>query len=182
MNAMLDETGSYDDPNRRLEEAIRAYLECRERGEEPHLPEWSLHVPGARAALQELIEDERELEPWFGPLRAVTQTESVGRLFGNYELLELVAVGGQGVVYRARQVHINKVVALKLVNPRDRRHSLRELKIASNLEHEHLVRVYHVGEHANRLYFTMQLAENGSLDKQIANRQRIANLFPTAHR
>jgi serine/threonine-protein kinase len=167
MNAILDETRYGQDPDRRLEEAIRALLECRERGEEPHLPEWSLHDPEARAALEELIEDERELEPWFGPLRAVAQTAGVGRLFGNYELLELVAVGGQGVVYRARQVHINKVVALKLVNPGDRRHSLRELAIASNLEHQHLVRVYHVGEHANRLYFTMKLAEKGSLDKQV---------------
>ena len=80
MNAMLDETRSYHDPNRRLEEAIRAYLECRERGEEPQLPEGLLHDPEALAALNELIEDERELEPWFGPLRAVTQTESLTRL------------------------------------------------------------------------------------------------------
>jgi serine/threonine-protein kinase len=94
-------------------------------------------------------------------------SSALGGLFGNYELLELVDVGGQGLVYRARQVHINKVVALKLVNPRDRRHSLRKLEIASNLEHQHVVRVYHVGEHENRLYFTMKLAEKGSLNKQI---------------
>ena len=150
-----------------MEETIRAYLECRERGEETHRLEESLHDSEIRAALEELIEDERELELWFGPLRAVTQTADVGRIFGNYELLELIAKGGQGVVYRARQVHINKEVALKLVNPSDRRHSLRELTIAGNLEHEHLVRVYHVGEHANRLYFTMKLAEKGSLKEQI---------------
>jgi serine/threonine-protein kinase len=166
MNAMLDETRFYHDPNRRLEEAIRAYLECRERGEEPDLPDELLHDLEVRAALKELIEDEKELEPWFAPLRAIAQTAGVGRLFGNYELLEVVAVGGQGVVFRARQVHINKEVALKLVNPGDRLHSLRELAIASNLEHEHIVRVYHVGEHANQLYFTMKLAEKGSLDKQ----------------
>jgi serine/threonine-protein kinase len=167
MNAMLDETRSYHDPSRRPDEAIQAYLERRERGEQPHLPEGSLHDPEAQAALEELIEDERELEPWFGPLRAVTQSAGVGRLFGNYELMEVIAVGGQGVVYRARQVHINKVVALKLVDPAQRRYALRELEIASNLEHEHLVRVYHVGEHADRLYFTMKLAEKGSLDEHI---------------
>ena len=80
------------------------------------------------------------------------------------------------MVYRARQVHINKEVALKLVNQGDRRHSLRELEIAGNLEHEHLVRVYHVGEHANRLYFTMKLAEKGSLDKQ--SRSTVCRLRP----
>src|SRR5262249_48703290 len=113
MNAMLDETRSYHDPSHRLEEAILDYLECRERGGEPQLPQGLLHDPEALAALNELIEDERELEPWFGPLRPVTQPE-VGRLFGNYELIKLLGVGGQGVVYRARQVHINKEVALKL--------------------------------------------------------------------
>ena len=167
MNIMLDQTRSDYDPNRLLDETIRAYLECRERGEETHRLEESVHDSEIRAALEEMIEDERELEPWFGPLRAITQTADIGRLFGNYELLELIAVGGQGVVYRARQVHINKEVALKLVNPRDRCHSLRELTIAGNLEHKHLVRVYHVGEHANRLYFTMKLAEKGSLKDQI---------------
>lgn len=164
---MLDETRSDHDPSRRLEGAFRAYLERLERGEEPDLPEELLHDPEARAALNELIEDERELERWFGPLRAVTQAAGVGRPFGNYELLEVVAVGGQGVVYRAREVHINKEVALKLVNPRDRPRSLRELEFAGNLDHDHLVRVYHVGEHANRLYFTMKLAEKGSLDKHL---------------
>jgi serine/threonine protein kinase len=164
---MLDEMTTQPDPDGRRNEAVRAYLECRERGEEPRLPEGLQHDPDARAALEELIEDERELEPWFGPLRAVAQTEGVGRFFGNYELLELVGVGGQGVVYRARQVHINKEVALKLVNPGDRLHSLRELEIAGNLEHEYLVRVYHVGEHANRLYFTMRLAEKRSLNEQV---------------
>jgi serine/threonine-protein kinase len=90
------------------------------------------------------------------------------RRFGNYDLIEKIDAGGQGVVYRARQIHINKEVALKMVNPRDRRRSLRELKIAADLEHEHLVRVYHVGEHEGQLYFTMKLAEKGSLADRMA--------------
>ena len=92
--------------------------------------------------------------------------ESV-RIIGDYELLEKIGKGGQGAVYRARQVHINNKVALKLVKPGARRYALSELAITINLEHQHLVRINHVGEHANRLYFTMKLAENGSLDKQI---------------
>jgi serine/threonine-protein kinase len=179
MSTMLDETRSYQDPDRRLDEAIRAYLECRERGGEFHLPEWSPPDPEARAALEELIEDEKALDAWFGPLRPVTQTAGVGRLFGNYELLEWKGDGGQGVVYRARQVHINKEVALKLINPNDRHHALRELEIASNLEHEHIVRVYHVDEHAGWLYFTMKLAEKGTLDKQI-EQYRLQNAPPFA--
>jgi serine/threonine-protein kinase len=162
---MIDETRSYPDAGGGVEEAILAFLESQERGEEPDASAGGPHHPPASAALDELREDQRELEPWFRPLRAVTQATGGGRPFGNYELLEVVAVGGQGVVYRARQVHTNKVVALKLINPGDRHRSLRELEMAADLEHEHLVRVYHVGEQDGRLYFTMKLAEKGSLAK-----------------
>jgi serine/threonine-protein kinase len=164
---MLDETRSFDDADWRLGKAIRVLMEYRETGEESRLPDELLSDPEVRAALDELIEDERAMEAWFEPLRAVTQTAGIGCHFANYELLKVIAVGGQGVVYRAREVHINKEVALKLVNPNDRHSSLRELTIAGNLEHEHLVRVYHVGEHADRLYFTMRLAERGSLDERL---------------
>jgi eukaryotic-like serine/threonine-protein kinase len=144
-------------------------LSREQRGERLHAACGS--VPELRARVEELLahhqEAEREafLEP--PPLPPDHPSEALPRHFGNYELLELVARGGQGTVYRARQVHINKEVALKLVNPKDRRHSLRELRIAADLTHEHFVRVYHVGEHEGQLYFTMKLAEKGSLDKHI---------------
>jgi serine/threonine protein kinase len=166
MKAMPDDTRSFPDLDSRLEDVIVAFLECREKGEEPKLDDWS-HDPAARSALAEMVEDEQELQAWFRPLAAVTRPANVGRLFGNYELVQLLGDGGQGAVYRARQVHINKEVALKLVNPHDRRRSLRELELAANLEHENLVRVYHVGEHDGQLYFTMQLAEKGSLAKHL---------------
>jgi serine/threonine-protein kinase len=100
--------------------------------------------------------------------------EELGRVIGDYKLLEEIGRGGQGVVHRARQVHTNKEVALKLVNPDGRRFALRELAMAVNLDHDHLVRIYHVGEDADRLYFTMKLAENGSLDKKIEEYRLLA--------
>jgi serine/threonine-protein kinase len=126
-------------------------------------------VPELRARVEELLAHHHEAEAmaFLEPPLLPDSSEVLPRRFGNYELLEVMGVGGQGVVYRARQIHIDKEVALKLVNPRDRRRSLRELKIAADLEHEHLVRVYHVGEQEGQLYFTMKLAEKGSLDKHI---------------
>jgi serine/threonine-protein kinase len=128
-------------------------------------------VPELRARVEELLAHHQEAETvaFLEPplLLPDHSSEALPRCFGNYELLALMPPGGQGTVYRARQVHINKEVALKMVNPRDRRRSLRELRIAADLTHEHLVRVYHVGEHEGQLYFTMKLAEKGSLDKCI---------------
>src|SRR5262245_49491993 len=163
---MLDDPRSDHDAGR-LEEAILAALERRERGEELDLRDWLRDDPEVRAALAELLEDERALEPWFGPLRTVAEAAGVGRFIDDYELLEVVAIGGQGLVYKARQVHTNKEVALKVVNPRNRRRSLREVQIAAHLEHERLVGVSHVGEHEGRLYFTMKLAKKGSLQDHL---------------
>jgi serine/threonine-protein kinase len=166
MDVNHGESRSRDEIDRRLDEVIVAFLECKERGEEPDPRRLPPHDPEELAALTELVEDEQALDPWFAPLRALAQA-GVGQFLGDYELLEVIGVGGQGVVYRARQVHGNKEVALKLINPQDRRRSLRELEMAANLEHEHLVRVYHVGEHAGRLYFTMKLAEKGKLSEHV---------------
>ena len=177
---MSEETHSTPDREQRLAEAIAAFLERGERGEEADPRQAGLHDAEQAAALTELVEDARALEPWFAPLRAVIQQAGVGRVFGNYELLEVVAVGGQGVVYRARQVHVNKEVALKLVHAHDRHRSLRELEMAANLEHENLVRVYHVGEEAGRLYVTMRYAEKGSLDANLDEYQLPQEVAATA--
>jgi serine/threonine protein kinase len=158
---MNTDTRSDHDPGRRLEEALLAVMESIEKGEAPDLREEYRGDPEVRAALEEWLQDEKVMESWFAPLLAVTP--GVGRFFGNYELLKFVGEGSQGVVWRGREIHINKEVALKIVNPGDRRRSLRELELAANLEHEHLVRVYHVGEYEGLLYFTMKLAEKDSL-------------------
>jgi serine/threonine-protein kinase len=179
MNTMLDETRSSHDPHRRLGEAIFAFLECRERGEEPHLPEGLLHDPEARAALNELIEDEKELEPWFEPLRAVTQTAGVGRLLsapegrrlvGRYELIEEIGRGSQGVVYRARDTEIasNEVAVKHLlagsIGSRDAAlRFVQEVRSLAGIYHDHVVRYYDSGDDRGQLYYAMRLMRGGSL-------------------
>jgi non-specific serine/threonine protein kinase len=105
---------------------------------------------------------------------------AAGTVLGAYRLEELVAHGGMGSIYRARDERLGRVVALKVLapglaaDPAFRRRFLEESRIAAGLDHPHVIPIYEAGEAEGLLFIAMRYVEGADLGTVLARERRLA--------
>ena len=139
----------------------------QQSGETPTREEYLARFPDHDALIDDLFRHSSTTA--VGPASATKV-----RHFGDYELLEEIARGGMGVVYRARQMSLNRIVALKLIlagqlaSEEDLRRFRAEAAAAANLDHPGIVAIHEVGEQEGQHFFSMAFVEGESLAARVA--------------
>ena len=185
----------------RLDEVIAGYLQAEARGEQPDRGQLLERHPKLADALGEFFASHDRMRRAAEAARPPEGTAGAGgfadtldsdagraqrrnstvpvagerlRYFGDYELLREIARGGMGIVYKARQTTLGRVVALKMIadgqfaSEADVRRFQLEAEAAAALDHPNIVPIFEVGQHRGRQYFSMGFVHGGSLAERLA--------------
>src|SRR5262245_144035 len=173
---MTDETQAPTPSEQSLDNVLAEYIAREEAGRPADRQELLARLPQYAAELREFFANRDQMQRLAAPIcdpesGSLRSSRSLGkvRYFGDYELLEEIAAGGMGIVYKARQVSLNRIVAVKMIlkgtlaSDEDVKRFRAEAEAAANLHHPAIVTIYEVGLHEGQHYFSMEFVDGQSL-------------------
>ncbi|MBL8798626.1 MAG: protein kinase [Planctomycetia bacterium] len=172
-----------------LNELLVRWQELTEQGQSVTAEDLCPTSPDLASALRDRIEDlksrtlslARQIRPPMPPPELTVDAQPTARDLGpskfprvaNYEILGVLGSGGMGVVYKARQTSLNRIVALKTIltgaigNTVALARFRQEAEAVARLQHPNIVQIYEVGEAQGQPFFSLEFVDGGSLDKRL---------------
>ncbi len=166
-----------------LETAIEKCIELLENGNAGSIDSVIAEFPQHENQLREFLNDWGGMEGWVAQISdslhgdesdSQTALPVEIKTLGDYELLEQIGAGGMGVIFKARQISLNRIVALKMISgPQSDQERFRlEAEAIAAMAHPNIVSIYEIGEHEGRLFFAMQYVDGCNL-KQYLNKHKV---------
>jgi serine/threonine protein kinase/WD40 repeat protein len=169
-----DQPGLRGDTDRLLELIEHEITLREEEGETPQLEEYLRRFPELARDLRLHFEVHAALRAdreWAATVPKAKGSAVVDRpVLPGYEVLGELGRGGMGIVYRARQIGLNRLVAVKMIltgghaGPQEVARFRREAEAVAQLQHPHIVQIYEVGESEGRPYLALEYVDGGNLD------------------
>jgi tRNA A-37 threonylcarbamoyl transferase component Bud32 len=181
-------------PDFRLDQVVLEFLRAGENGTPPNRSEWLNRHPEFASELRAFFADMDRLQALAAPLldphgtwtdvastviyngnepRPGLELPARSAIFGDYELIDKVGEGGMGVVYKARQISLNRVVALKMIvggshaRAADLARFRAEAEAVASLAHPNIVQIYEVGERDGVPYLSLEFLAGGALSNRL---------------
>ena len=172
------------DPNAVLELILVEASTRNELGERPTVDEWEHRIPllipdaQQRTAVQNLLVSEMATISESPPSAAGSglagdSGKAPMTRIGKYQILEELGHGGMGIVYKARQTNLNRIVALKMIltgehaDQRERGRLRKEAEATATLDHPNIVKIFDIGEHEGMPYLEMEYVSGGNLTRML---------------
>ncbi len=162
-----------------VDQAVQQFLDAQLQGQELNIDEFVKSYPGLEHQIRQKIGKIQRINGLFSCLmqsddsdfgETIDEHDLVGQKLGDFEVLSLIGTGGMGAVFLARQVSLDREVALKVISDVSgaRKKTLerfkREAKVLAKISHPNIVSIYEVGEQGPYSYFAMEYIKGASLD------------------
>jgi eukaryotic-like serine/threonine-protein kinase len=171
-------------PENIIEQAVQRFVDAQLQGQQPNIDEFVKQYPEFESQIGQRIQSLQKIDGLFACLmeadtsdfgEGIPEHSLIGKRLGDFEVLSLIGTGGMGAVFLARQVSLDREVALKVVSSvggtqaKNLDRFKRESKVLAKISHPNIVPIYEVGQHGPYFYFAMEYVKGVSLDKIISS-------------